>query len=403
MKTGIYISGLGQSFQNETVEKYAERLMNEMSYATNGIVYELNIEKVNYSRDRESTCVTIFNKNNATEIYYKLYDFKYHKLLTEKFNSYALITKNLWLLVLVFHKTPLLITRLFNPASYNRPLQTLYLFFIFFIISGAVLLMFPATITLLLSVFDQIKGNEIILQIKKFIGVHNIPIITRAGFEYFSKIIIAFTALLLLLVPNANNFITTLATEFVCANDYMEHGVQKQLVQGNLEILVEYITEHEADPKIHFHAYSFGSILALDYVYPYTNKVSRNATSYCEALITIGNPFEFVNSYYPKFFMNRKLSYGDQLQWINIYSVADALATNFRHDAKIADAEFGIDPASKKPVNINYEVVALDKIGIADFFMLYSLKAHGMYWDSNPEGQSCLGLLYEEMQNRNLI
>ncbi len=43
MKIGIYISGLGQSFVNETVGKYAERLMNEMSFSTTGIKYELKI------------------------------------------------------------------------------------------------------------------------------------------------------------------------------------------------------------------------------------------------------------------------------------------------------------------------------------------------------------------------
>lgn len=387
MKIGIYISGLGQSFVNETVEKYSERLMNEMSFNTNGIEYEIKTEKINYTVDKESTVVSIFEKNGQSKLVYKIYDFKYHEILTEKFNSYSLVVKNIRLFLLVLKKFPLIFKRLFTPASYNRPFQTLYLFLIFFIISCAVLLMLPATIGVITNFFENQKGNEIILE---FLAT-------------FSKIIVSLTAILLLIVPNANVLITNLATEFVCANDYMQHGVQRQLLQGNLELLVDYITENEKDCKIHFHTYSFGSILAMDYIYPFGNKVSKNADMFCEAIITIGTPFEFIKSYYPKFYQNRKLELGDKLHWLNIYSIADALATNFRNDSKIGEAQFGIEAASNKPTNINYEVIPLDKGGISDFFMLYSIKAHGMYWDTKTEGQSCLRFIYEEMNSRNLI
>ena len=400
MKIGIYISGLGQSFMNETVEKYSERLMNEMGYNTNGIEYEIKTEKIKYTAD---TVVSICEKNDQGNIVYKLYDFKYHEILTEKFNSYSLVLKNLWLFLLVFKKLPLIIKRLFTPDGYNRPFQTFYLFLIFFVISCAVLLMLPATIGVITNFFNNTKISEVILDFKNNIGIDDIPLISKSTLEIFSKVIVSLIAIILLLVPNANVLITNLATEFVCANDYMQHGVQRQLLQGNLELLFDYITENEKDCKIHFHAYSFGSILAIDYVYPFGNKVSKNAELFCEAIITIGTPFEFIKSYYPRFYQNRKLELGDKLHWLNIYSIADALATNFRNDSKIGDAQFGLETGSNKPTNINYEVIPLDKGGIGDFFMLYSIKAHGMYWDSKTEGQSCLRFIYEEMIKQKLI
>lgn len=403
MKIGIYISGLGQSFVNETVEKYAERLMNEMSFNTNGIEYEIKKEKINYTRDGESTVVSICEKNEQSKVVYKFYDFKYHEILTEKFNSYSLILKNLWLFLLVFRKFPLILKRLFLPASYNRPFQTLYLFLIFLIIACAVLLMLPATLEVITNFFENSKDAKVIIEFKKLIGVNDIPLITKSGIDIFSKSIVSLTALLLLIMPNVNVLIANLATEFVCANNYMQHGVQKQLLQGNLEFLVNYISENETDCKIHFHTYSFGSILAIDYIYPFGNKVSKNAELFCEAIITIGTPFEFIKSYYPKFYKNRKLEFGDKLHWLNIYSIADALATNFRYDTQIGDAEFGVETASNKPTNINYEVASLNKGGIVDFFMLYSIKVHGMYWDNKTEGQSCLRLVYKEMNKRSLI
>lgn len=403
MKIGIYISGLGQSFVNESVEKYAERLKNEISFSTTGIEYEIKKEKINYAADRDSTVVSICEKNEQSKVVYKIYDFKYHGILTEKFNSYSLILKNLWLLLLVLRKFPLVIKRLFAPESYNRPFQTLYLFSIFMIIASAVLLMLPATLSVITNFFDNPKVSEIVVIFKDKIGVENIPLISKSCIENVSKIIVSLTALLLLIVPNANVLIANLATEFVCANDYMEHGVQRQLLQGNLELLVDYITENEKGCKIHFHTYSFGSILAIDYIYPFGNKVSKNAELFCEAIITIGTPLEFVKSYYPQFYQSRKTELGDKLHWFNVYSIADALATNFRNDSKIGHAEFGIEKTSNKPTNINYEVATLNKFGVADFFMLHSIKVHGMYWDNKTEGQSCLRLVYDEMNKRNLI
>lgn len=403
MKTGIYIAGLGQSFVDETIEKYARRLVNEMSFDTNGVDYEIKTEKIVYTAGRESTVVSICEKNGPKGVLYKLYDFKYHEILTEKFNSYSLILKNLWLLLLVFKKIPLLIKRLFVRASYNRPFQTLYLFCIFFIIACAVLLMLPAIIGLITDFFANENVNDLLAAFRRKTGIADIPFVSKAGVEGFAKVIVSITAVLLLLVPNANVLVASLATEFVCANDYMEHGVQKQLLQGNLELLVDYITEHEKDCKIHFHTYSFGSILALDYIYPFGNKVSKNAEMFCEAIITIGTPFEFIKSYYPQFYQNRTTAFGDKLQWLNVYSTADALATNFRKDSKPGEAEFGIENTSNKPVNINYEVAPVNNHSIGNFLMLYSIRVHGMYWDNKAEGQSCLSLIYEEMRSRSLI
>ncbi|MDA3613607.1 hypothetical protein [Polluticaenibacter yanchengensis] len=403
MKVGIYISGLGQSFINESVEKYAERLKNEISFHTNGIQYEIKSEKISYAPDRFSTVVSICEKNKQNKLIYKFYDFKYHEILTEKFNNYSLIRKNLWLFLLVIRKFPIIIKRLFKSESYNHPFQTFYIFLIFIIIASAVLLMLPATFTVINSSYEKGTIGEMVTLLKSKTGIQDIPLISKMQIKNLSRIIVSVTALLLLIIPNANVLITNLATEFICANDYMQYGVQKQLLQGNLELLVDYISENEKNCKIHFHTYSFGSILALDYIYPYGNKVSANAEVYCEAIITIGTPFEFINSYYPQFYLNRTTSFGDTVLWLNIYSIADALATNFRNDSKIGDAQFGIERSSNKPVNINYEVVTLNKKSVVDFLMLYSVKVHGMYWDNKAEGLSCLGLLYKEMKNKSLI
>lgn len=396
MKTGIYISGLGQSFNVETVDRYATHLMNEMSYSTQGVAYELKSEKVTYSGDRTSEVVSICETGDEAKVVYKIYELKYHDLLTEKFNKRSILSKNWWLFLLVVRKLPLILKRTYKRTSHNRPFQTLYLFFIFMTIAAAVLFMLPATIGL---VINTSVGTEAL----KTVGLTDIPLISKAFLENLSEILLSLIALTVLFLPNANVFIVNLATEFVCANDYLEKGGRKQAIQGNLEKLIDFITENDADCKIHIHSYSYGSILALDYIYPYGNKVTNNARKYCEAIITIGTPFEFIKSYYQNFYKNRYTEFGDSLCWINVYSIADALATNFRSDGKIGTAEFGLTDSSNKPINVNYEITAQRKMGLVDFLTLHSVRVHGMYWDEKEEGQSCLGLVYDAMKQNELI
>lgn len=397
MNVGIYIPGLGQSFARESVEKYAGRLMNQMSYNTNGISYALKTEQVNYSEKRSSMVVSIVDKNDSAKVFYKLYDYQYNEILTARYKNYSLLFKNVCLLMLVVTKLPLLIKRLLYRGGYSRPFQTLYLFLIFLVIAAAILFMLPTTILVVTDMVKYLDGHPVLAGAK----VGDVVQI-ESQFQTLSKLALSLTAVTLLVLPNANVWIGNLATEFVCVNGYLERGTQQQSLMGNLEGLVEYICENETDCKIHFHTYSFGSIVALDYLYPISGNISKNAINCCNALITIGTPFEFIKSYYPAYYKKRILTLDEKICWLNVYSVADALATNFRDDSIPADAQFGIQPTSAKPVNINYEVAAGNS-KLTSFLSLYSIKVHGMYWDSKIEGQSCLSNVYAEMTKRNLL
>jgi hypothetical protein len=396
-KIGIYFSGLGHSFVNENVEKYAERLKNEISYETTGISYELKLEEIAFGATQKSTVVTISEKESGKEIY-RFYDFPYRSVLTERFNKFPVLLKNFWLFLLVLRKFPLVFFRLFIRKDYSRPFQAVYVFGIFLMIACVTLMMLPAT----LGVLNSKEFTSILKGARDVLGNPSIPFISIESLQTLSKTIVALTAVLLLLVPNSTVWLTGLATEFVCANDYLEQGLQKQLIQGNIDALVEHITEKEGPCEIHLHAYSFGTIIALDYLYPFGRQANGNARRFCKGLVTIGTPFEFINSYYPTFYKGRNTEMADEVSWINIYSIDDALATNFRTDDKEGEAQFGVTRTSRKPVNINYQVVPFSR-GLWAFIMLTSLRAHGMYWDNRPVGQSCLVRVLNEMRNKDMI
>lgn len=394
-KIGIYIAGLGESFLQESVEKYANRFRNELAFNSKGTSYALKSEKVTYSDDKVSTVVSILETVDDKEsIVYKFYEFHYRSLLTQKFNGYNILYKNFFLFLLVVKKFPILLRRLFIRDSYNRTGQTFYVFTIFFIISLAILFLIPSTFVFVKEFFNSFFDSKEIVP----------PIIDQSKFslvlDYLSNfsimVVMPITTLLLLIIPESRTIITSLATEFACVDNYIEYGEQSQIILGNLDMLVEYIVETEKDSKIHIHSYSFGSILAYDLLFPIGTIPTYN-TKQIDLLITIGTPYEFIKSYYPKFYDNRNLLLQNSIKWFNVYSISDALATNFRKDSLVGHSEFGIKNSDLKPVNLNYEIAPNQSFSFFNFLTLYHLKIHSQYWDRSPMGQNCIRLVYSEM------
>lgn len=389
-KIGIYITGLGQSFQQESVEKYAARFKNEMNINSDA-VYDLKIEKVNYTDDQISTVVSIIDKTNNDEIVYKFYDFKYKELLTEKFNKYNILHKNFFLLFLVIRKFPILLLRLFKSESYRRTGQTFYVFGIFFLISLAIIFLLPSVILFVSEV-----------ELPKEVSSDTLDKVMVKLTE-ISAVFIPFVTLLLLVIPQSRTLITTLATEFACADSYIQYGVQSQIILGDLDLLIEYIQVKEKKSKIHMHSYSFGTLIAMDLLFPIGNVPSKNSKDLIELLITIGTPYEFINAYYPHFYSKRNSEMNERIKWLNVYSISDALATNFRKDANEGEAELGIKDSALLPININYEIASFQSNGLVNFFTLHHIKAHKLYWDDQTQGQSCMRKLHNEMIRINMV
>ena len=104
------------------------------------------------------------------------------------------------------------------------------------------------------------------------------------------------------------------------------------VIQGNFDALVEYIVENEENPNIHLHTYSFGSIIALDALFPIGTEPCTNILNNIKLLITVGAPYEFIDNYYPNFYTDRTDKMSEKIEWINVYSTMDAFASNFRKD-----------------------------------------------------------------------
>lgn len=299
----------------------------------------------------------------------------------------------------VCSKLPLMFYRLFyagKDIGYQPRFrgQTFYLFFIFFIISLGVLFLLPAAFAVFLNVVNQDQWLKGLFENK----------INYETLEKTLKIIVNFTALVILVFPAINTSIISLACEFVSASNYLERGRTKQTIHGQMDILIEKIVEEEGDNcEICFHSYSFGTLICLDYIFPFGIRPSTRLQKHLKGLITIGCPIEFVKVYFPKFLTGRNIIMNDNIKWINIYSLADALGSNFRKQNDQGIAEYSFQSNTIKPINIQYEVTNTNVNIITQFFTLHALKAHSSYWDYEDDGQNCFRNLIPLMKDHELI
>lgn len=404
MKVGIYINGLAQSVADEDTYRYASRLTHEMNKNDDDADYSVKLEKIEYTADQKSNVINIIRKNKITsseEVIYRFYEFLYGETLTKCYIDRNLLYKNYLLLSIVITKFPRLVWRMIKPTKqYKSTYQTVYIFSLFLIIALSILLMVPSTIALFLNdeLVNTIKGLTWIYKPIHAMGIERKDIIG------VSEVLVPIISFILLVLPKANVFIAGLATEFVSAHLYLQYAQQKTAILGNLDHLYEYIANKERDAEIHIHSYSFGTLIALDYLYAYKAKLTGNTLNRTKGLITIGTPYDFINTYYPNYYNFR----GNEieamgLQWINVYSIIDALASNFRNDGQAGVADYGICNNGLMPFNIDYEVVVTSSFGFFNYITLTNLKVHGMYWSETITGKSCLDPIYMKMKELNMI
>jgi hypothetical protein len=388
MATVIYIAGLGQLTNDESVEEYAVRYIKDLEDNTPNGNYYTKIEKVYYNKNQSSLVVRIYQHANETsklkedKLVATFYDFKYKEHLNHKFQNYSLFIQNSLVLLLVIKKLPSLLSSLFKKSTYTKGGQTFYMFILFFIMALAVVLLIPS-FTLVFDIFNF--NNQMYVAFKE-------------NYADLIKISMSVTILLILFVPQSNTILNKVAAEFTTIDNYTQYSKQRKAIQENLDILMKYILEKEEDSVIHLHTYSFGSIIALDALFPIGNAPCANIQNNVKQLITIGAPYEFINNFYPNFYNDRIDKMTKKIQWINVYSTLDAFASNFREDNKSGKAHYGIMDKKVGPLNLNYETNRNEKFNVFSFITLKQINRHKSYWVDSNSGQSCTRLILNKIK-----
>ena len=204
--------------------------------------------------------------------------------------------------------------------------------------------------------------------------------------------ILVLTALGLFSKKSLKDGLTKVGVEASGALGYVAYGARASVLTGAVSNLIDDIIQKAPQRgvkyrRVHLVAYSFGSVVALDALFPRGGGDPPNRASDIDALITIGCPFDFIRGYWPAYFTRRGGFPGAPKRWLNVYRADDVLASDFVDVGEEATAALGVSTrgiAGKdakdvlcKPQNRQYG--SGDSIGI-NGLLLGGFRAHGDYW-----------------------
>jgi hypothetical protein len=214
--------------------------------------------------------------------------------------------------------------------------------------------------------------------------------------SWSQSLIVTFTALGLLTRFNLKQFINESAGELDAVTRYLTLHDQRPELLGRFTTLLEHLAERCAAgeyQRIHVLGYSFGSIVALDALFP-AEAAPVPRTSSIETLVTIGCPFDFIKLYWPKYFDFRKIAPAEQrAKWINLHSDTDLLSSSFAQEGLRSDVKKG-DRGAKPDLNVMYSGTPRDeKLNLMERLLVsFTVKRHHLsYWGSGKaHDQGCL-------------
>ncbi len=397
MKSIIYLPGLGYSHFNISGHDYAERYMSSMNKVNPDRKKKYYLEKKEYNygyKNKFSTTVTsIFeyssSKDKSVEVC-KVYECFYTDNLTESFKRRNILSKLLRILFILAKKTWTLVETIVKKQYLNgrKRLQIFYFFTFLCLIAVFGLLMFPALVTSFIGALNQVIKNDSNLLDRILYNIS--PWVT------FSNWITTAMAFLATFFPKFRNFVSNIATEFLCIDSYLTMGNGKLDITGELESLVEKVSEEDNYDSLELHGYGFGCVVIIDSIFPFGNRATYRLNTEITNIITIGCPHDFISTYYQGYFKKRVIPEKMALkQWSNIYSEVDVLSSNFRMDSDNHDGHFEVLDKRVPIKNVLFDVINVEKLGFWDHLGIIGLRAHQMFWGKGTDSSNCLGLVIE--------
>jgi hypothetical protein len=182
------------------------------------------------------------------------------------------------------------------------------------------------------------------------------------------------------------------AVGYTCVIGYLGFGDRRDQLVGQLNEVLDRIQEQQdvRYRRIDVVAYSFGTIVAIDAFFPRGGSPSIRLRD-VDTLVMVGCPFDFVRTYWPRYFNARSAAADVPRNWLNFYTPIDILASNFRADGEIGEPEQGIPTdgdaaATRKPTNVNYgESRSTADVGPLEFVTFLGLRSHSFYWGRTDE------------------
>ncbi|MDQ1731073.1 MAG: hypothetical protein QOK10_1232 [Pseudonocardiales bacterium] len=175
---------------------------------------------------------------------------------------------------------------------------------------------------------------------------------------------------------------------------YLERDRDLLRVTGVFDQAVDDILDAHPDARVHILAFSFGSIVTLDSLFPRAAGLENRDLSCVDSLVTVGCPVDFVRLFYQDHFADRSAR-RPGLDWTNVFIPADVLASNF---ADTKDDATILSPADHNAFRIATETpghnlaVGSAQLSIAQTITMDGFSLHCSYW-AKDEPRYLAGLI----------
>lgn len=410
----IFIPGLGQEFVDQSFENIARRIAlafeRQAKTPQSKFAVKMNNESCGSDSQPEKNyqVATILRedkkeneegiKNSQAVPLIDVYGLNYHSLLTKDYYSPNLLVNAVRLFLSIFINIPKLIPLFFGgqrkAKTFTEKLQTLYATFVLALLIVYMVILLSASLNVVLSPFPEairnLKESEVFSILYSWLNDSTVVIIIIAIIEVFK--------------PNIKESFTKASIEYAGTVDYLALGVNRNILIGKLTDLFEEIAEKSDYENIHVIAYSFGTIIAIDTIFP-IERMPTERFHALKTLVTIGCPFDLIRLLWLNYFLRRQGFANTPKRWLNIYSPVDILSSNFRNDNKDDESEKTINAVNLhhaqkvKPENVIYsEGFDVNNLSLINWLTLIGIRAHAMYWEKTFQSEiSCFDILIPKM------
>jgi hypothetical protein len=370
----LFLPGIGRRWGPRSLGIVARRLARELDRnaatptARFGVTFPAEEQAPAGENGETPRLVTIFRADGGHAVpVIDVYELTYASALRDGYERASPASRALLATLALLTGFGRLLRSLTHPTRGTRGRQRAQLVYGF-----SVLLLLSAYLIILL-----VAAAETLTRLPSYFGGRPTATVAQA--------IAVLGSAILWLRPGARQAIAEAAINYVSALSYLSYGVGGQAVRGRFADLLERIGEAgKGYAAVHVFAYSFGSIVALDALFPPDGRVSARFAM-VDALVTLGCPFDVVRTFWPGYFEGRAKPAHAPKRWCNVYSPVDALSSNFRDSRETAGLEAEVGVAGARPTNLLHPGSGSMRLGAVGLLGLMGLRYHTMYWNERDE------------------
>jgi hypothetical protein len=210
-----------------------------------------------------------------------------------------------------------------------------------------------------------------------------------------SQAALATSAVTIVLWTAARRRLLAIATTVQRLMRYMSEPRHQATVAQTIDDALDGLQDNGWTGPVHLLAYSFGSLVAVDSLFPPQSGLRPNerVRLAVATLTTIGCPVDIVRLFRPKYFADRPSArIAGSCTWTYVYNAKDLFASSFADHGDTPGTGKPIELGGRQPRSLPY---GSQRLGVLDLLAVRGFSAHDGYWGGWDEA-SCFDDLVDQ-------